>query len=82
MATENTAPAENTTATYTQLRCKCTQCGLHFIICTWYPEAHGASTIHCPECGNHGRRFLVWQVEIEGYIFQAVPGDATILDVS
>ena len=68
------------TATYTQLRVKCTLCGLHFIICTWEPDQHDMSTIYCPECGQHKGDYLVWKADVEGFIFQAVPGDAELIN--
>ena len=54
------------------------KCGLHFIVCTDYPEQHANTTMYCPECGQHLGKFLVWKAEVEGFIFQAVPGDAEI----
>ena len=59
---------------YTQLRTKCMMCGLHFIVCTWNPEAHATTTMYCPECGQHEGRFFIWAVEVEGQIYEAVPG--------
>ena len=64
---------------YTQYPVKCTDCGLHFIICTDYPEKHAATTMYCPECGNHKGNFTVWQTEVEGFIFQSVPGEAELV---
>ena len=69
----------NEIATYTQYPVKCTECGLHFIICTEYPEKHAATTIYCPECGNHKGNFTIWQTEVEGFICQAVPGEAELV---
>jgi len=69
---ETTEPS--TEATYTQLRVKCMKCGLHFIVCTWFPEQHATTTMYCPECGQHEGTFYIWQAEVEGFIFQAVPG--------
>lgn len=63
---------------HTQLKMKCLECGLHFVICTWYPEKHGVATAHCPECGQHDRRFIMWREESEDFIFQVVPGKAAI----
>jgi len=75
----NSDTTEPTTeATYTQLRVKCLECGLHFIVCTWYPEKHATTTLYCPECGQHAGKFLLWKAEVEGFIFQAVPGDSEI----
>ena len=75
---------EQTTATYTQLRSKCMDCGLHFIVCTDYPDwwadqfksgPSKSSAMYCPECGQHKGRFVIWEAEVEGFIFQAVPGN-------
>ena len=76
------ATPENDVATYTQYRVKCGECGLHFIICTDYPEQHAVTTMYCPECGQHNGRFVVWQDEVEGFIFQAVPGDALLVNIN
>ncbi len=46
-----------TTATYTQMKEKCSECGLHFIICTWNKDTHNSSTINCPECGQNNGNF-------------------------
>ena len=72
--------ATETTSTYTQVRAKCMKCGLHFILCSDYPEQHAGTTLYCPECGQHEDCFMVWKAEVEGFIFQAVPGDATEMD--
>ena len=72
-----------TTATYTQLRSKCLECGLHFVICTDYPDwwkkkvtgRQRQTPMYCPECGQHKGRFAIWEAEVPGFIFQAVPGD-------
>ena len=61
---------------FTQIRVKCMECGLHFTVHTWYPERHVGTTLHCPECCQHEQRFLTWVVEVEGEIFDHVPGDA------
>ena len=75
---ETTEPS--TEATYTQLRVKCMKCGLHFIVCTWSPEQHANTTMYCPECGQHEGTFFIWEAEVEGFIFQAVPGsDADLI---
>ena len=79
---ENMATPENDVATYTQYRVKCGECGLHFIICTDHPEQHAVTTMYCPECGQHNGRFVVWQGEVEGFIFQAVPGDALLVNIN
>jgi hypothetical protein len=38
--------------------------------------------MYCPECGQHNGRFVVWQGEVEGFIFQAVPGDALLVNIN
>ena len=76
---EDMTTPEKTTASYTQYRIKCGACGLHFIICTDYPESHATTTMYCPECGQHDGKFMVWQCEVEGFIFQAVPGSTASL---
>ncbi|MCA1035682.1 HNH endonuclease [Bacillus infantis] len=70
-----------TTATYTQKKVKCLECGLHFIICSWNKDAHNSSTINCPECGQNNSNFIVWSQQKFGFIFQDVPGNAMIYDV-
>jgi hypothetical protein len=72
---------------------KCTQCGLHFIVCsdfeqwpnlgTTRDQNLGESTglIYCPECGSNGPK-VHWRKETDGFIFQSVPGDAVLLEVT
>ncbi|QIB69296.1 HNH endonuclease [Aminipila butyrica] len=67
-----------TIPTYTQVKVKCLNCGLHFIICTWDKERHTNKTIHCPECGANNGRNLVWIQEKPGFIFEDVPGNAML----
>lgn len=69
-----------TTATYTQKKVKCLECGLHFIICTWNKDAHNSSTISCPECGQNNGNYLVWAQQKFGFIFQDVPGNSKVYD--
>lgn len=64
--------------TYTQVKIKCLNCGLHFIICTWDKDRHSNKTIHCPECGSHNGAYLVWIQEKPGFIFEDVPGNAML----
>lgn len=71
---------------------KCLKCGLHFIVCSWYPDWPNAGTTrdqtlgeatgkcHCPECGSDEEK-LRWSEERteahpEPFIFQVVPGKA------
>ncbi|MFD4820874.1 HNH endonuclease signature motif containing protein [Peribacillus butanolivorans] len=69
-----------TTATYTQKKIKCLECGLHYIICTWEKDKHDSSTVHCPECGQKNGNFLVWTQQKLGFIYQEVPGNAMLYD--
>lgn len=86
-------------AKYTQHKLKCGQCGLHFIVCSDYPnwpspivtEQDEASADaaklppFCPECGQSLRvsgGSLAWVEEVEGFIFEAVPGKARLAGVS
>ena len=66
----------------TQLRVKCLNCGLHFVVCTWTPESHALTTLFCPECGQHEAKFVLWKKEVEGDIHELVPGDAERMDIS
>ena len=67
-------------ASHWQIRAKCFTCGLHFIVCTDRPQAHGRRDLFCPECGEHRGAFAVWIAEVEGAIWQTVPGDAALLE--
>lgn len=68
---------------------KCMDCGLHFIVCSWYKlwpnegttramrlnEATGKC--YCPECGSDGNK-LHWTEESGEQIFSFVPGSRPI----
>lgn len=72
---------------YYQHRIKCTACGLHFIVCSDYekwPEkgttreqslGEATGVIYCPECGTVGKVLVYAAKKVDGFIFQAVPGD-------
>jgi hypothetical protein len=50
-------------------------CGLHFNIYSWesdWPEGHGPAT--CPECGTKGQILIFACIEMQGEIFEYVPG--------
>ena len=64
------------TPNHTQLKFKCLQCSLHFVVCTWYPERHGVMAVYCPECGQHEGAFIMWAEPSQDFIFQVVPGNA------
>ena len=51
---------------YRQIKAKCLDCGLHFVICTEHPDQHGAKTIYCPECGQHDGNYVVWHERVSG----------------
>jgi len=59
---------------FTQVKAKCLNCSLHFIVCTDSPERHSAATLICPECAQCQGRFLLWYQRMFGFIFQVVPG--------
>lgn len=76
-------------ATYFQHRVKCLACGLHFVVCSDYQgwpnegttekakTGYDSGVVYCPECGTPGKKLIYGPVAVEGFIFQAVPGDAT-----
>jgi ssDNA-binding Zn-finger/Zn-ribbon topoisomerase 1 len=78
--------------TYYQHKIKCLKCGLHFVVCSDYEDwpnegttrdqnlGEATGVIHCPECGtqNFG---IHWKEQVEGFIFQTVPGAAEIVDL-
>jgi len=61
-----------------RLKAKCLDCGLHFIVCTWYQEKHSKETLHCPECGQHDGDFLTWAEAIAEPIWGTVPGQSSV----
>jgi hypothetical protein len=70
----------DSTPTYTRVKAKCLDCTLHFVLCTWHPERHSPLSLHCPECGQHRGRFLVWREPAVGSICAEVPGRYTSTD--
>lgn len=71
----------NTTAKYIEKKVKCMKCSLHFTILSWDPAGHRAGTLHCPECGQSDGLFMVWAQQKFGFIFQEVPGNASLWDI-
>lgn len=67
-------------AAYDQVKVKCLRCGLHFIVCTWDASRHTRRTLCCPECHQRDAAFAVWRESVAGFIYQAVPGDAKLVD--
>lgn len=75
-------------ASYFQHPIKCLACGLHFIVCSdfedWPKEGttaqeHGSEItdrIYCPECGSDLAKLHYQPRSVEGFIFQAVPGES------
>lgn len=64
---------------YHQHPCKCMNCSLHFIACSWHAdwpharEGEEAIIPVCPECGSDA--LLRWAPhEKTGQIFEVVPG--------
>ena len=80
---------DDESVSYWQKRIKCLACGLHFIVCTDFREwpdkgttrdqqlGEATGLTQCPECGSSSSPKIVYTKEVEGFIFQAVPGDAT-----
>ena len=87
---KETPEEDDEAVSYWQKRIKCLACGLHFIVCTDFREwpdkgttrdqqlGEATGLIYCPECGSTDKPKLVYTKEVEGFIFQAVPGDATL----
>lgn len=59
-----------------QLKAKCLECGLHFIVCTERAETHNAGTLYCPECGQRHGQYLTWLTTVDAPIHESVPGDS------
>lgn len=41
----------------------CNQCGLHFSLYSWLSDRHRATTVWCPECGQHAGAFRHYRVQ-------------------
>ena len=68
------APTEQYDPTkHEQARCKCGNCGLHFVICTWRRHAHTKRNVICPECGLKSVVFI-WRAVVDRPVFTVVPG--------
>ena len=69
---------------HVQIKCKCMKCGLHFVVCTEFPEQHSSKTLYCPECGQHGdgAAWLIWTEPKPELIFQVVPGQAQLVSMT
>ena len=65
---------------YLQVKVKCLECSLHFILCSHFLNLHTTRNIGCPECGQRNGRFLIWHETAAGFIFQAVPGNASLVE--
>ena len=66
---------------HTQVKVKCLECGLHYALYSWSPDAHKSETLYCPECGQHHGNFMVWHEPGKGFIFQNVPGEAELSEI-
>ena len=62
---------------YYQHPIKCMACDLHFIVCSNYEEWPNTGQIFCPECGTQNVVLVYAPHTVEGFIFQAVPGEVT-----
>ncbi len=67
---------------YTRRKFECMRCGLHFVICTQFPERHTIATVACPECRQHAGGFLAYTEEVPGVILEEVPGRAEVFQVA
>ena len=61
---------------FTLVKVKCLACGLHFIVCTEYPDNTRFTLFTVLNVVTHDGRYLVWQEPGRGFIFQHVPGKA------
>jgi len=73
---------------YYQHPIKCMNCGLHFLVCSDYKEwpdkgttrdlmlGEATGLTYCPECGDTSSKLIYEPKEIDGFIFQAVPGES------
>jgi hypothetical protein len=64
-------------------KCKCLNCGLHYIVCSEHEnwEAAVGTPNFCPECGSKGSK-LRWVEKSPQLIYQHVPGDARPMEIS
>lgn len=77
---------------YWMHKMKCLPCGLHFIACSDYEDWPNTGTtrdqrlgeatglIYCPECSRNGP-MLHHREKVAGFIFQAVPGQAELVEL-
>ena len=70
-----------------EYRIKCQNCGLHYVVLSWdeqwagAPE-HGRRGGFCPECGIPGGKMVWGPVEVEGQIFERVPGHVAVEEIN
>ena len=57
---------------------QCDDCSLHFTILIWHLHKHKRGNLHCPECGQNAGRFYISVQREAGFIFQSVPGNASM----
>lgn len=69
---------EDSTKTY-EYRLKCMNCSLHYAVFSWehWTDKHEKGG-YCPECGIRGNKIVYGPVEREEFIFQLVPGEASM----
>ncbi len=74
------ATGRATNASYRQVKAVCQNCGVHFLVATWFDNRHSAKTLFCPECGIRGKK-IVWAETVQGFIFQTIPGKAKLVEM-
>ena len=66
-----------------EYRIKCMNCGLHYSVYSWVGEWHSDKDGgYCPECGRKGGKLVHGPVSREEFIFQLVPGDAPLVEMT
>lgn len=68
-------------ATTNQIKMKCLDCNLHFIVMSDNPEWFDDHRLaYCPECGST-RPKIVWQSHVSGFIYEHVPGSSVLVSM-
>jgi len=66
-----------------EYRIKCMNCGLHYTVLSWVDGWHtDKDGGYCPECGRKGGKMVSGPVAREEFIFQLVPGDAPLTEMT
>jgi len=67
-----------------EYRLRCMNCSLHYALYSWerqWTDLHDKGGF-CPECGIRGGKMVFGPVEREEQIFQLVPGDAPLFEIT